>query len=103
MSLEKIASMVGVTFQQVQKYQNGTNRVSASMADMLCQAFQCSISDLFAGTACVGGAPLALPAFSPQAMKVAEDFDQIECPDQRAALARLVKSLAYPRSTLEAV
>jgi transcriptional regulator with XRE-family HTH domain len=38
-SQEKIGAMVGVTFQQVQKYERGTNRISASrlhqMADIL--------------------------------------------------------------------
>lgn len=31
MSQEKLAESIGVTFQQVQKYEKGTNRISASM------------------------------------------------------------------------
>jgi transcriptional regulator with XRE-family HTH domain len=39
LSQENAASHVGVTFQQVQKYENGTNRVSAGSLALLAQAY----------------------------------------------------------------
>jgi transcriptional regulator with XRE-family HTH domain len=46
---EKLASLVGLTFQQVQKYENGTNRVSASRLFDLASALQKPVSYFFEG------------------------------------------------------
>jgi transcriptional regulator with XRE-family HTH domain len=43
LSQEKLAESVGVTFQQVQKYERGANRVSASRLHQLAQVLQVSI------------------------------------------------------------
>lgn len=103
MSLETLASMVGVTFQQIQKYSNGKNRISASKADMICQALGCGITDLFAGTAAAGSAPLSLPPVSAKALHVAELFEKIESDDTKAAIVRLLKSVtSYPAVEAEA-
>ena len=40
---------VGVTFQQMQKYEKGTNRVSASKLSMLAELFGVDIGDFFEG------------------------------------------------------
>lgn len=49
MSQTKLASTVGVTFQQIQKYEKGTNRVSASMLYELAAALDVSVADFFSG------------------------------------------------------
>lgn len=45
-SQERLADMVGVTFQQVQKYEKGVNRVSASTLYRVCQALDISVTAL---------------------------------------------------------
>jgi len=40
---------VGVTFQQMQKYERGTNRVSASKLAMLADLFGVEVGDFFVG------------------------------------------------------
>jgi transcriptional regulator with XRE-family HTH domain len=40
MSQTEIAAAVGLTFQQVQKYENGSNRISASRLQQLCKILQ---------------------------------------------------------------
>lgn len=46
MSQEALAEAIDVTFQQVQKYERGANRVSASCLFEICRTFKCHPSDL---------------------------------------------------------
>lgn len=39
-----LADRIGVTFQQIQKYEKGTNRVSVSALVLICSALSVSIS-----------------------------------------------------------
>jgi len=45
MSQEKLGEELGVTFQQVQKYENGTNKISISNLVKVACLFQCEIKD----------------------------------------------------------
>jgi transcriptional regulator with XRE-family HTH domain len=47
MSQTKLGEAVGVTFQQLQKYEKGTNRVSASRLQQIAQALQVPVSFFF--------------------------------------------------------
>ena len=49
MSQEKLAEAVGLTFQQVQKYEMGKNRISASRLYQFAQILDVSISYFFEG------------------------------------------------------
>jgi transcriptional regulator with XRE-family HTH domain len=49
MSQEKLAAKLGVTFQQVQKYEKGTNRVSASRLQEMCHVLQVPVQFFFEG------------------------------------------------------
>src|ERR1700683_427955 len=51
MSQEQVASAVNLTFQQVQKYEKGTNRISGSRMAQFCQLFNVSPNDFFKGAA----------------------------------------------------
>jgi transcriptional regulator with XRE-family HTH domain len=57
MSQTDIADAVGVTFQQVQKYEKGTNRVSASRLQHLSQILQVSVPFFFEGAPAASGIP----------------------------------------------
>ncbi len=50
-SQERLAEALGLTFQQVQKYERGSNRVSASKLYDIARALQSSISYFFEGLA----------------------------------------------------
>lgn len=45
-SQEKLADGLGITFQQIQKYEKGTNRVSWSRLVQIAKALNCSIAGL---------------------------------------------------------
>lgn len=54
-SQEKLAGAIGVTFQQVQKYERGTNRVSASMLAKCAKELEAPINYFFADVEGLGG------------------------------------------------
>ena len=55
MSQEKLGNELGITFQQVQKYEKGTNRVSASRLQVLSQILQVSVQFFFEGDPQIAG------------------------------------------------
>lgn len=94
LSQEVLAEKIGVTFQQVQKYENGTNRVSASRLVQIAAVFGVSVDTLFTGaTAEIDPNAEPLPAMSRDAMALANDFEAISDPNVRLSIRGLVKSL----------
>jgi transcriptional regulator with XRE-family HTH domain len=59
MSQTDIAQALGVTFQQVQKYEKGTNRVSASRLQHFSQILQVPVPFFFEGAPEASGIPQA--------------------------------------------
>src|SRR5574341_737753 len=49
MSQEKLGDALGLTFQQIQKYEKGTNRVGASRIQQIAEILQVPVSFLFEG------------------------------------------------------
>jgi transcriptional regulator with XRE-family HTH domain len=49
MSQEKLGDALGLTFQQVQKYEKGTNRIGASRLQQIAQILQVPVSFFFDG------------------------------------------------------
>lgn len=49
LSQEKVADSLYVTFQQVQKYENGKNRMSASRLYQVAEVLECPVSYFFEG------------------------------------------------------
>lgn len=47
MSQERLAELLGITFQQVQKYEKGVNRIAASRLFDICAILNLSIPNLF--------------------------------------------------------
>ena len=47
MSLEVLGEQIGVTYQQVQKYEKGTNRVGASRLQLIASALQVPVGYFF--------------------------------------------------------
>jgi len=56
MSQEALAGRIGLTFQQVQKYERGTNRVGASRLQQIADALQTTPAWFFEGVASGDGA-----------------------------------------------
>ena len=57
MSQEKLGDALGLTFQQVQKYEKGTNRIGASRLQQISLILQVPVSFFFEGAPTVPGSP----------------------------------------------
>jgi transcriptional regulator with XRE-family HTH domain len=72
MSQEKLGEALGLTFQQVQKYEKGTNRISASRLQQISDALNIPLSFLFQGAPVSDGAVNG--GFAEGAADYASDF-----------------------------
>src|ERR1700744_6058318 len=57
MSQEKLGNALGLTFQQVQKYEKGTNRIGASRLQQISQILQVPVAFFFEGAPNVSSGP----------------------------------------------
>ncbi|MBP2238798.1 transcriptional regulator with XRE-family HTH domain [Sinorhizobium kostiense] len=102
-----LGEAIGVTFQQVQKYEKGTNRVGASRVQQIADVLQVPVSNFFEdmpaeATNGAGGAgrPSALHpelmqfVSSDQGLALIRAFCRIEDVKVRARVVSLVKALA---------
>jgi transcriptional regulator with XRE-family HTH domain len=90
LSQSALGGKLGITFQQVQKYENGANRVSATMLLKLSAALSLSVSELLQEID-----PSAAPAdTAAQGQELLAAFDRIRSADLRAAVLTLVAGLS---------
>ena len=100
MSQAQLGEKVGVTFQQVQKYENGKNRVGASRLQMISTALDVPVVQFFtdgAGTSRTSSKPLA---FDPQALRFAEAFTRLNDKDLRNSILDMVEAMARKSSRI---
>lgn len=84
--------MLGLTFQQVQKYEKGTNRMSASVLHTLAEKMKVDIGYFFEGLGTEGGTTVIQPA-SKAAIEIMDVVERME-PRQQRLLASLARELA---------
>jgi transcriptional regulator with XRE-family HTH domain len=63
LSQEKLGDALGLTFQQVQKYEKGTNRISASKLQHICQILQVPVPFFFEGAPAGLGGTAESPSY----------------------------------------
>ena len=103
-SQTKLANALGVSFQQVQKYEKGSNRISASKLLAISQLLERPVSYFFDGAAEVGGkekslAPddLQISMESREVHQVARNYSRILDEAVRQRLRKLISRLAGGR------
>lgn len=96
----QLAEACDITFQQVQKYEKGTNRISASRLVQMANALSVPVTDLFQGCEGAMVQALALPTISASAMRAAERIDALPT-DKRTAFFNILAALVEPL-TIEA-
>jgi transcriptional regulator with XRE-family HTH domain len=105
MSQEKLGDALGLTFQQVQKYEKGTNRIGASRLQHLTQILDVPVSFFFEGAPTVPGAKVGKgTAPSPDyvtdfvtsrdGLALITAFTRIKQPKLRRAIVNLVEQIA---------
>lgn len=89
---QDLADALGVSFQQVQKYERGANRMGASRLVQVASSLQCSIEDLFEG---IEGSKLSEEApLDRDAAKVARDWARLPDANTRAIFRDLMQKMA---------
>jgi transcriptional regulator with XRE-family HTH domain len=94
LSQAQLGKKLGVTFQQVQKYENGKNRVGASRLQMISTALNVPVGQFFtddAGTSRTSAKPLT---FDPQALRLAEAFTRLNDKELRNSILDMVEAMA---------
>ena len=95
LSQMEIAERLGVTFQQVQKYEKGQNRISSSRLIGFADALGVAPSRILNESAREANIP---PETFAQAQRLARLFTAIDDPRQRAALLQMAESLTDARA-----
>jgi transcriptional regulator with XRE-family HTH domain len=105
LSQTELGQRIGVTFQQVQKYEKGANRVGASRLTQIADTLQVSLPTLFDGASTVGQVgPEASPRFllsKPHSLRLLQAFDKVKDDGTRMALLEVIECLARTGSPKE--
>lgn len=92
MTQAALGEAIGVTFQQVQKYETGSNRLSVAMIVKIAAALHCPVSDLL-GAAIPEGAGRHAQGATIGVVRHLSDMYQELSPGSRALVATLVRTL----------
>lgn len=107
LSQTKLGEAIGVTFQQVQKYENGTNRIGASNLYKIAKTLGVEVAYFFEGVPDLpefgvlglAEAPQAAfkddPMTSREAIELMHNYFRVRDPHVRKRLAQFVKTLAH--------
>jgi transcriptional regulator with XRE-family HTH domain len=99
LSQAELGIAIGVTFQQIQKYERGTNRVRASMLESLAAALNVPITYFFEGHPSGngdehgGGANLAGFLATAEGVALCRAFQRIESKEMRTAVINLLQDM----------
>lgn len=97
---EQLAEALSVSYQQVQKYETGANRISAGRIFELARKLRVDVSYFFEGLPLDAPAeqvPLQHGGRQRSAIELVRKFAQIEDPQVRLAIAALVKAIVDRR------
>jgi transcriptional regulator with XRE-family HTH domain len=105
MSQEKLGNGLGLTFQQVQKYEKGTNRIGAGRLQLISQLLQVPLPFLFEGAPHLPGqssgiGPEPSPAYvfnflaTTDGLALTKAFMQIKQASLRRRIVNLVEEIA---------
>jgi transcriptional regulator with XRE-family HTH domain len=105
MSQEKLGDALGLTFQQVQKYEKGTNRIGASRLQQISHILQVPVAFFFEGapnlhSSVDGGKEAPSPAYvsdflaTSEGLSLTKAFMRIKEPKLRRRIVDLVEEIA---------
>lgn len=106
MSQEKLGDALSLTFQQVQKYEKGTNRIGGSRMQQIATVLKCDVAYFYEGAPGAtrpDGTPIAavddaITKFMSNAdgLRIAQRFTLIRSEKTRHILANLIVSMSMP-------
>jgi transcriptional regulator with XRE-family HTH domain len=95
LSQQALAEAAGVTFQQIQKYERGANRVSASMLSRIASTLNAPVAEMFGEASPSSGSidEVAALLSEPGALELLKAYSVLPRGAPRAALVEFVRSL----------
>jgi transcriptional regulator with XRE-family HTH domain len=98
LSQEALAEQCGVSFQQIQKYENGANRISFSRLVQIARALRCRVTDLMdvfdgADSETAEDLDLLTRMRVPGAVELLTGYEKL-APEVRGSLLNLVRTLS---------
>ena len=93
-----LAEAVGVTFQQIQKYERGANRVSASMLTRIARTLNVPVSEMFGEASPANASAVDEVAgllSEPGALELLKAYSGLPRGASRSALVEFVRSLGH--------
>jgi transcriptional regulator with XRE-family HTH domain len=97
LSQTELGKHIGLTFQQVQKYEKGANRVGAGRLQQIAHVLGVPIVTLFEGASAAAQNPTADSAqyllAKPHSLRLLQSFDKIKSDGTRLALLHMVESI----------
>jgi transcriptional regulator with XRE-family HTH domain len=95
-SQQHVADKLGVSFQQVQKYENGVNRISAGRLAQLSDIFSVPVTYFFNAPKSMTQEGQKVFEFlnTAYALRLVKAFSKIKSKEQRAALLALAEEMA---------
>ena len=102
-SQEALAEQCGVSFQQIQKYENGANRISFSRLVQIARALQCRVVDLMdvldgPDREITGDLDLLTRMRTPGAIELLAAYEQMP-PEARTSLVGLLRAVVTQSDT----
>lgn len=105
MSQERLGEQLGLTFQQVQKYEKGTNRIGASRLQQISTILAVPVAFFFEGAPSMEGAPAGMaesasPAYisdflaTSDGLQLTKAFMRVKDPKVRRRIVDLVEAMA---------
>ncbi len=97
LSQEKIGAAVGVSFQQIQKYENGTNRIGAGRLKEIGRVLSVPVTYFFDDLADDDAAPSTVVLQKPGAMELLKLYAKIDSPVLARAVVDLARTLSQTK------
>jgi transcriptional regulator with XRE-family HTH domain len=91
MTQQILAEKVGVSFQQIQKYEKGSNRMGASRLIQIAQILNVPVGTLFQG---IGHEGATVEPLDQDAAKVARDWRAIDDDKARQVMRDVIRALS---------
>lgn len=100
MSQTEVSSALGVTFQQMQKYERGINRVGASRLYDLSQILKVPVQFFFEGLGnqrddLEGDGKNVVHSMKPDTVELVETYYKVDNPDVRRQILSMIRSISF--------
>ena len=92
LSQTELGNAVGVTFQQIQKYEKGTNAVAPGRLRQICEILGVAPADMFGSQPKIDGE--SIPVMTPWAYRTLLALDRIGSERVRRSISALIEDLA---------